>query len=164
MSGMKTIQHNVLDPNHYLVGSRTHKHGTPKILYQLAKMQPLCHQFTLLRVSEIHINQIINDRQNLSQPGILRHTLGTSRATLAHRQVVKNQLQFSPLPSGREKHRPPSSRHSENILAGKFAHMSFHPLPNTELLYAHELRSNTMMSGVAFVRANHQTYLQRWSE
>ena len=62
--------------------------------------------------------------------------MGTSRATLAHRQVVKNQLQHSPLPSGREQHRSPSSRHRENILAGNLAHMSFHPLPNTEL-YMH---------------------------
>ena len=37
MSGMKTIQHNVLDLNHYLVGSRTHKHGTPKVLHQISK-------------------------------------------------------------------------------------------------------------------------------
>ena len=30
MSGMKTTQHNVLDLNHYRVGSRAQKHGTPK--------------------------------------------------------------------------------------------------------------------------------------
>ena len=37
MSGMKTILHNVLDLNHYLVGSRTHTHGTPKVLNQISK-------------------------------------------------------------------------------------------------------------------------------
>ena len=128
MSGMNTIQHNVLDLNHYLVWVHAPTNtAPPKSCTKLAKMQPLCHQYTLLRVSETHITHIIHDRQNISQPGLLRQTLGTSRATLAHRQVVKNQRQHSPSPSGQEKHRPSSSRHNENKLAGNFAHMSFHP-------------------------------------
>ena len=93
MRGMKTIQHNVLDLNHYLVGSRTHKHGTPKVLHKTAKMQPLCHQYTLLRVSETHSTHIIHDCQNISQPGLLRQTLGTSRATLAHMSFHPCQTQ-----------------------------------------------------------------------
>ena len=89
-------------------------------------MQPFCHQYTLLRTSETHVNQIIHDRQNISQPGILRQTLGTSRAIHAHRQVVKINDTI-PVTERREKHHPPSSRHNENILAGNFAHTSFHP-------------------------------------
>ena len=37
MSGMKTTQHNVLHLNQYRVGSRTYKHGTPKVLHQISK-------------------------------------------------------------------------------------------------------------------------------
>ena len=37
MSGIKTTQHNVVDVNHYRVGSRTYKHGTPKVLHQISK-------------------------------------------------------------------------------------------------------------------------------
>ena len=107
--GRKTTQHNGLDLNHYWWVHAPINTARSKSCIKLAKMQPLCHQHTLLGVSKTHVNQIIHDRQNICQPDLLPQTLGPSRAILAYRLVVKNQLLHSPLPSGREHYRPPSS-------------------------------------------------------
>ena len=52
MGGLKTTKHNVLDLNHYRVGSRTHTNCTLKALHQNRKDAQLCHQYILLRFSE----------------------------------------------------------------------------------------------------------------